>query len=91
MSSAMVKLKSTAEAYPNLKADAQFTNLSTQIEGSVNRISQERRLAQKATGDFNKSIITFPANLLAKMFGFEPFKFFVAADGVTGRAKVEFK
>ena len=91
LGAAVMKLRSTAEAYPNLKADAQFMNLSKQLEGSVNRISVERQKAQVITGNYNKMLVSFPKNLLAKAFGFEPFKFFVAAEGVTGKAKVEFK
>lgn len=52
------------EQYPNLKADVQFTNLTSALEGTENRIAVARRDYIKAVQDFNGTIRTFPFNVI---------------------------
>jgi LemA protein len=65
LSSALSRLMAVSEAYPNLKADTQFRDLQSQLEGTENRITVARQryivLAR-----------SFPTNLTAKMFGYAP-------------------
>jgi LemA protein len=58
------------ENYPNLKADASFLNLQTQLEGTENRITVARGRYIQLVQDYNTYIRQFPVNLTAKMFGY---------------------
>jgi LemA protein len=59
------------ERYPDLKANQNFLELQTQLEGTENRISNERRIFIELTRDYNTNIRRFPKNIYASMFGFE--------------------
>lgn len=58
------------EAYPDLKADAQFANLQTVLEGTENRIATERKRYTEVVQEFNTTVRRFPANIWAGIFGF---------------------
>ncbi|MBD5175205.1 MAG: LemA family protein [Bacteroidales bacterium] len=58
------------EAYPDLKADTQFINLQTQLEGTENRIATERGRYTDIVREYNVAVKRFPANLWAGIFGF---------------------
>ncbi len=60
------------EAYPDLKANENFMNLQTQLEGTENRIATERGRYTDVVKKYNVSIRRFPRNILAGIFGFEP-------------------
>jgi LemA protein len=74
--SALGRLLVIAEAYPQLKADAQFRALQDQLEGTENRISTARTDYNGAVGQYNGYIRTFPQALTAKMTGARPRKYF---------------
>ncbi|MDE6574046.1 MAG: LemA family protein, partial [Muribaculaceae bacterium] len=59
------------EAYPDLKADVQFTNLQTQLEGTENRIATERGRYTDVVKTYNVAVKRFPANIWAGIFGFK--------------------
>ncbi|MDO5505539.1 MAG: LemA family protein [Pseudoxanthomonas suwonensis] len=69
LSSALSRLMVVVENYPNLKADQSFLNLQTQLEGTENRITQERRRYIETVQDYNSYIRQFPVNLTAMLFG----------------------
>ena len=69
LSGALSRLMVVVENYPNLKADQSFLNLQTQLEGTENRIANERRNYIAAVQDFNTYIRQFPVNLTAMVFG----------------------
>lgn len=75
LTTAIMGLYAVAEAYPDLKADANFQRLQNEMTDLENKISAARRFFNSATSEYNTSIQQFPANLLAGMFGFheEPF------------------
>ncbi len=75
------RLMMTVERYPELKSVDAFRDFQTQYEGIENRISTERKRYNIEVETFNKKIVTFPKNLMAKMFGFKEFGFFKAAVG----------
>lgn len=83
ISTAIMGLYAVAEAYPDLKADAQFQRLQNEMTDLENKISAARRFFNAATSEYNTAIQQFPASLLAGMFGFrdEPF-FEIGADRV---------
>ena len=72
LSSSLGRLIATAEAYPDLKANAQFHDLMVQLEGTENRISVERRRYNEAVRDYNVKTREFPTVLAAKIWGFKP-------------------
>lgn len=74
--SALSRLMVVAENYPNLKADQQFLNLQSQLEGSENRISVERNRFNEVVKLYNTKVRTFPGNILAGIFGFEKRAYF---------------
>jgi len=74
--SALSRLMVVAENYPNLKADQQFLNLQSQLEGSENRIAVERNRFNEVVKLYNTKVRTFPGNILAGIFGFEKKAYF---------------
>ena len=72
LSSALSRLLVVSENYPQLKADASFLNLQTQLEGTENRIAVERQRYIGAVQDYNTYIRSFPQNLVAMVFGYKP-------------------
>jgi len=71
LSSALSRLMAVVENYPNLKANAGFQDLRTQLEGTENRITVARNRFIKATQDFNVLVRQFPVNLTAMLFGYK--------------------
>jgi LemA protein len=60
LSVSLGRLIATREAYPDLKANAAFTGLMSQLEGTENRINVERRKYNEAVEGFNASVRSFP-------------------------------
>lgn len=71
LSSALSKLMMVTEAYPDLKANANFRDLQSQLEGTENRITVARQRYITAVQDFNVQVRKFPTNLTAMMFGYK--------------------
>lgn len=71
MSSALSRLMSVAENYPELKANEGFRDLQSQLEGTENRITVARNRYIASVKDYNLIIRQFPTNLTAKMFSHE--------------------
>jgi LemA protein len=69
LSSALSRLMVVVERYPELKSIAGFTDLQAQIEGTENRITNERRRYIESVQAYNVTVRSFPTNLTAKMFG----------------------
>lgn len=90
LSSALGRLLAISEAYPDLKANQNFLDLQTQLEGTENRIAVERRRFNEVARDYNVYVRQFPRNLLAGMFGFGPKAYFEAAEGAEAAPQVQF-
>jgi LemA protein len=71
VSSALSRLLVTVESYPTLQSIQAFRDLMTQLEGTENRITVERKNFNDAVNILNIYIRRFPANIVANMFGFE--------------------
>jgi len=71
LSSALSRLLVVTENYPQLKSDALFRDLMSQLEGTENRITVARNRYIRAVQDFNVGIRTFPNNLTAMVFGYK--------------------
>jgi len=72
LSGALSRLLVTVENYPNLKANAAFQDLRSQLEGTENRIGIARNRYIKTVEDFNAFIRQLPQNLTAMVFGYKP-------------------
>jgi LemA protein len=70
LTGALSRLMVVAEAYPNLKANAAFQDLRTQLEGTENRITVARNRYIKSVAEYNVLARSFPTNLTAMMFGY---------------------
>lgn len=84
------RLLATVEAYPELKANQNFLELQSQLEGTENRITVERQKFNEVTQTYNSKIRSFPNNLTAGMFGFKTKGYFKADAGASEAPKVEF-
>ncbi|KQV45297.1 MULTISPECIES: LemA family protein [unclassified Duganella] len=71
LTNALSRLMVVAEKYPELKADASFRDLQSQLEGTENRITVARQRYIASVQDFNILARRFPTNLTAKMFGYD--------------------
>jgi LemA protein len=72
LSSSLGRLIATAEAYPDLKANAAFRDLMSQLEGTENRITVERKRYNDAVRDYNVKTREFPTIIAAKIWHFKP-------------------
>jgi len=90
LSSALSKLMVVVEKYPDLKANQNFLELQSQLEGTENRINVERNRYNGLVKDYNVLIRKFPGKLLAGMFDFDSMVLFKAAEGSEKAPSVEF-
>jgi len=88
---AIIPLQRLQEAYPELKSNANFLTLQSQIEGTENSILVGRRDYNEAVQAYNTRIRTFPDAIGAKIFyGAKPKVPFEAASGAQNAPKVDF-
>lgn len=90
LTAALGRLMVVSERYPELKANQNFLELQSQLEGTENRITVERMKFNDATQQYNTKIRTFPNNMTAGMFGFQKKGYFQAESGSNKTPKVEF-
>ena len=69
-------LFAVAEAYPELKANQNFLALQEELSATENRIGFSRQHYNDVVSQYNTTLMSFPANILAGMFGFRPAEFF---------------
>jgi LemA protein len=72
LSSALSRLLVVSERYPDLKSNQSFRDLRVQLEGTENRITVARNRYIQAVQQYNVLARSFPTNLTAKMFGYQP-------------------
>jgi LemA protein len=72
LGSALQGLRVQVEAYPDLKANTNFLQLQNEISDVENKLAASRRYFNSATREYNVAVHSFPANILAGMFGFHP-------------------
>ena len=80
LSGALSRLLVVVENYPNLKADANFRDLQAQVEGTENRIAVARGRYIEAVKEYNVLARSFPSNLTAMVFGYQPKENFSVAN-----------
>ena len=81
LSGALSRLLVTVEQYPELKANQNYLDLQSQLEGCENGIANARREWQEAVQTYNVAVRKFPGNIIAGMFGFEKSPYFEASEG----------
>lgn len=91
LSSALGRLMAVSENYPELKANQNFLELQSQLEGTENRITVERMKFNNTTQDYNTFIRKFPYNLTASMFKFESKGYFQAEASAKTAPEVKFE
>ncbi len=87
---ALKQMLAVVENYPQLKADQQFLKLQQELITTENRIQAARRFYNGNVRDYRNKCETFPSNLVAQMFGFQPQEFFSVPPSVKEVPDVEF-
>ena len=87
---ALSRLLAITENYPELKATEAFRDLTSQLEGTDNRIQVARSDYGKTAQNYNAKIQRFPSNITAGLFGFESFPYFAADTGAEKAPTVDF-
>ncbi|WP_444297819.1 LemA family protein [Leyella stercorea] len=90
VTTALGKLLAITENYPDLKANQNFLELQSQLEGTENRINVARKDFNDTAKKYNTSLRRFPRNIVASMCGFEKRNYFEAEAGAEKAPKVEF-
>ena len=90
LSNALGRLMVTIERYPDLKANQNFLELQSQLEGTENRVNNARDAFNEAAQTYNTMVRKFPANIVASIFGFKNKAYFAAAEGASEAPKVQF-
>ena len=89
---ALSRLLAVSENYPQLKSDALFRDLQSQLEGTENRIAVARNRYIKTVQEFNTTVRQFPTNLTAMIFKMNVKPNFTVADegAISAPPKVDF-
>ncbi len=90
LSSWLSRLLAVAENYPQLKANENFLQLQSQLEGTENRIAIERMKFNQVVQEYNIKVRTFPTSIIAGMFGFSQKQYFQPEQGTEKVPKVSF-
>ena len=75
LTQALRGLLAVAENYPQLRASEQFTSLQSSLSQTEDAIQNSRRYYNAVVRDLNTKIATFPSNIIASMFSFQPRQF----------------
>ncbi|WP_163517889.1 LemA family protein [Gelidibacter japonicus] len=90
LSGALSKLLVSVERYPELKANQNFLELQSQLEGTENRINVARDRFNANVEPYNKHIKTFPNSILAGLFNFDDMSYYKADAGSENAPDVDF-
>ena len=90
LSSALSRLLVVSENYPQLRSNENFLQLQSQLEGTENRISVERRRFNETVQNYNTEIRSFPTMIVAKIFGFKDKEYFKSVAGSEKAPDVNF-
>lgn len=88
--SALARLLVITENYPELRSSESFQNLMTQLEGTENRVTTARLDYTNEVTAYNKMVVRFPANIIAKLFGYGEKPVFSATEQTRQNPKVQF-
>jgi LemA protein len=91
LSGAMGKLFAVMEAYPDLKANQNVGRLMEELTGTENKISFARQFYNDSVMTLNNMVQSFPSNMIAGMFGFQPGTYFEVPEAETAAPKVDLR
>ncbi len=91
LSNALGRLLVVSEQYPDLKSNANFLSLQSELSDTENKIQAARRFYNGNVRDFNTRIRVFPSNVIAGMFNFTKKDFFDIDDNGVESQPVEVK
>jgi LemA protein len=91
LSSALSRLLVTVERYPDLKANQNFLELQSQLEGTENRINVERNRFNDLAGEYNIKIKQIPTNIVASLANFDQMALFSSKPGAEDAPEVNFE
>jgi LemA protein len=90
LSTALSRLMVVSEKYPDLKANQNFLDLQSQLEGTENRITVERQRFNDSAREFNVAIRVFPGSIVASNKGYKERAYFEAKKGSENAPEVHF-
>lgn len=90
LTSSLSMLLLIVERYPDLKANKNFLELQSQLEGTENRIAVERKRYNESVKQYNTTLMLFPGNVIANIFGFHNREYFKAESTAKTAPKVTF-
>lgn len=90
LTAALSRLLVLVERYPDLKANQNFLALQSQLEGTENRITVERKRFNESARDFNTKIRIFPNSLVARFAGFSRKAYFASDEAARVAPTVKF-
>tara|TARA_R110000868_G_scaffold326515_1_gene587522 strand:+ start:324 stop:923 length:600 start_codon:yes stop_codon:yes gene_type:complete len=90
LTGALSKLMVVVERYPELKANQNFLDLQSQLEGTENRINVERNRFNDLAGEYNIKIAQIPTNIIASIANFDAMSLFSANEGAENAPDVNF-
>jgi LemA protein len=90
LSGALSRLMVVVESYPNLKANENFLDLQSQLEGTENRIAVARERFNDAAKTYNVAVRSFPGNIMAAIAGFKEKPYFDAVPQAAEAPQVKF-
>jgi LemA protein len=89
LSQSLGKLLAVAEAYPDLKANQNFSQLQTELSDTENKIQAARRFYNGNVRDLIIALQTFPSNIVGNAFGFTEEKYFELGEDSVERENVK--
>jgi len=87
---ALARVFALAEAYPDLKANASFTQLQAQLTETEDKVAIARQIYNDTVLTYNNRVQTLPSSMIASATGMGPREYFDAADGTGAVPDVEF-
>jgi LemA protein len=90
LGSALSRLLVVVEKYPELKANANFRDLQSQLEGTENRIAVERMRFNETAQAYNTALLKFPTNITGRLLGFKERPYFASTPGSERPPSVNF-
>ena len=85
------KLIALAEAYPELKSNENYLNMSNELTKLEDDIANSRKYYNAVVRNFNNKVQLIPSNIIAKIFGFKTVKMFEVSESEKENVKVEIK
>lgn len=90
LSSTLKSIFAVAEAYPDLKASQNFSELQEEVSDTENKIAYSRQFYNSSVLDYNTKLNLFPNVIIARLFSFKPAEFFAATEDEKKNVKISF-